>query len=324
MRNKILFILYILFAVLAAVADVRIDYDEEAEQGRIIPVYILSDSEIHHITLTLKRNSISYGKFRGFLLDREKYHFSGNSNCHVVLLSLASDVYPDIYNLDIRWESEGYSKRNVKKITIRERNFRSEEIPLTKSLTTLRKDESERRKRETQAIIKLYRTFNSADQFDNDGFGYPLEGNFPVTSYFGDRRLFVYDDGENSKSLHNGIDYAAVKGTPVFSAGNGKVVFSGYRLITGNSIIIEHNPGFYSVYYHMDKLYAAESDIVKKGEKIGEVGSSGISTGNHLHWEVRNQGIAVDPEQLVGHPVIDKERILRHIEDSFSDIDRGR
>ena len=326
MKKAFLFcFVFLLYAVSFTPAEVHFDYKNEALQGQILPVYLFSDEKIENISLSLNRNNKTYGKYRGFLLKSEDFKTADNNNfCYTVLVSVSSDAVPDDYSLDIRWISDGYAVRKIEKLTVKKRDFRHEDITLSKGLTTLRKDESERRKRETRAIIKLYSNFNTEDQFADTVFTYPMKGNYPVTSFFGDRRNFIYEDGSVSKSLHNGIDFAAVKGTPVYSSGRGKVVFSGNRLITGNSIIIEHIPGFYSVYYHLDKIFAETDKIVEKGEKIGEVGSSGISTGNHLHWEVRNQGIAVDPEQFIDSPLIDKRRIISIIKMSFSDIDRGR
>ena len=325
MTGKIFFGILLLFLTsFSAVSEVLIDYDAEVNQGKILPVYLMSDTEINDITLSLARNGKVYVKFRGFRIDREKYSINSERFCFIILISAASDIYPSEYDIDIRWQEDGYSEKKTGKIKVLEDMFQKEEILLSKSMTSIRKDESDRRKRETKAIIRLYRQFNTDEQFHGTGFDYPLKGEYPVTSRYGDRRIFIYDNGESSKSLHNGIDFAAVRGTPVYSSGQGKVVFSGNRLITGNSIIIEHNPGFYSVYYHLDRTDVSDGVYVEKREKIGEVGSSGISTGNHLHWEMRNQGVAVDPEQYIGFPVIDKERIISHIKASFSDIDRGR
>ena len=319
--NKVFLNALLIFLLIAgsAVSEVFIESEKTAVQGDISPVYIVSDENMDNVSLFIKRGENTYGKFRGFkypVQDKDK-------SCSVILISFASDVYPADYTLDIRWQSEGYAYRRTKNITINKQKFRSEDISLSKGLTTLRKDESERRKRETKAIIHLYRRFNRNSSLIEDGFSYPLEGNPTVTSFFGDRRNFLYTDGGSDKSLHNGIDYAALKGTPVFSAGKGRVVFAGDRLVTGNSVIIEHLPGFYSVYYHMDKISVSVNTEVAGGEKIGEVGSTGMSTGNHLHWEVRNQGIAVDPQQFIASPPIDKSKIISIINSSFSDIDQG-
>ena len=77
------------------------------------------------------------------------------------------------------------------------------------------------------------------------------------------------------------------------------------RIITGFTVVIEHLPGLYSLYYHLDSLSVREGQRVSQGDRIGTVGSTGLATGPHLHWEVRSAGVAVDPDLLVKRPLID-------------------
>ena len=320
--KKICCIVFLLLLFLSSgiFSETSVEYDKTAVQGEILPVYLISDEEIENTEANISLNNKSAGIFKGFYFGRigtVKY-------CSIILVSFPSDISQSVYNLTINWSSEG--KENIERgnITVSPGSFRKESISLSYNLSTLRKDDSERRKKETRAIIEIYRAFNLEHIYNEKRFSYPLRNNPVVTSFFGDRRTFNYDDGESALSIHNGIDFAAPEGTPVFSCGDGLVVFSGNRLVTGNSIIIEHLPGLFSVYYHMKTLTAEAGSIVEKGDKIGEVGSTGISTGPHLHWEIRNQGIAVDPEQYTASLLIDKSRILSKNNSSFSDIDRGR
>ena len=80
------------------------------------------------------------------------------------------------------------------------------------------------------------------------------------------------------------------------SAQEGKVVLAEFRISTGWSVVIEHLPGLYSLYYHLSSLNVKEGDRVKSGEKIGLSGSTGLATGPHLHWEVRLNAGAVKPD----------------------------
>ena len=77
------------------------------------------------------------------------------------------------------------------------------------------------------------------------------------------------------------------------------------RIITGFTVVIEHLPGLYSLYYHLDSLSVREGQRVSQGDRIGTVGSTGLATGPHLHWEVRSAGVAVDPDLLVKRSLID-------------------
>ena len=138
-------------------------------------------------------------------------------------------------------------------------------------------------------------THSSTDALYHFGpFSVPIEDGV-ITSYFGDRRLYLYIDVQSERSVHSGIDLAAPTGTPVLSSGGGLVVFAANRLITGNTVVIEHLPGVYSLYYHLEEISVDTEEMVNEGGIIGTLGSSGLATGPHLHWEIRIGGIPVDP-----------------------------
>lgn len=112
-----------------------------------------------------------------------------------------------------------------------------------------------------------------------------------VTSTFGKRINPISGTDE----IHNGIDISAAMGSAVFSAWPGKVIETGFDEIYGNYILIEHSEGFLTKYCHLSKIGAAVGDFIKAGEKIGEAGSTGWSTGSHLHFEVYVGGKNIDP-----------------------------
>jgi murein DD-endopeptidase MepM/ murein hydrolase activator NlpD len=91
-------------------------------------------------------------------------------------------------------------------------------------------------------------------------------------------------------------------------------VFAAERILTGNTIIIEHLPGLFSIYYHLSELAAAEGAMVEKGQIIGMVGMTGFATGPHLHWEIQSMGIAVDPDELTQGPLLDTNAAFQDIE----------
>jgi murein DD-endopeptidase MepM/ murein hydrolase activator NlpD len=101
-------------------------------------------------------------------------------------------------------------------------------------------------------------------------------------------------------SRHRGIDIAVPWGTPVLAADNGVVVKSGYSTTGyGGRVIIDHNIDYVTLYAHLSQAFVREGDIVRKGEIIGLVGSTGNSTGPHLHLELRDFGYLVDPRSLL-------------------------
>ena len=120
----------------------------------------------------------------------------------------------------------------------------------------------------------------------------PLHGK--LTSTFGMREHPIL----GVVRMHNGIDIAAAKGTDVEAALAGTVVFSGKRGGYGNTIMIEHSNGLTTMYAHCESLSVQKGDTVHQGQSIATVGSTGLSTGPHLHFEVRRDGVAVDPQKV--------------------------
>ncbi|MEJ2048497.1 MAG: M23 family metallopeptidase [Calditrichota bacterium] len=105
---------------------------------------------------------------------------------------------------------------------------------------------------------------------------------------------------EYKQNLHNGIDIVASEGTPVVAAGSGKVLFSGWTLDGGNTIIIGHGEGYYSYYKHNLRNLVYENQNVEQGEVVAYLGNSGQkSFGPHLHFEIWKDGISIDPRTLI-------------------------
>ncbi len=121
------------------------------------------------------------------------------------------------------------------------------------------------------------------------GFICPLSsGKFKVSSYYG--------DGRN----HKGIDLSANRGTPIFAAAAGTVVSSGWHKDYGYNVIIEHSNGMRTRYAHANALCVTKGATVAQGDMIATVGSTGWSTGNHLHFEVIVNGVRVNPGPYIG------------------------
>ena len=189
-------------------------------------------------------------------------------------------------------------------IVIGEREFAVEEIALNTSLSNLRRTTDPRRKAES---LDLWLLLNASRPVEWPHFG-PLRlplGDVRRTGGFGDRRLYRYADGNTATTIHNGVDFGVPTGTVVAAAGGGTVAMARERIVTGFTVVIEHLPGVYSLYYHLDGLAVREGQRVFAGDPIGTVGSTGLATGPHLHWEVRAAGVAVDPDLLVTAPLVD-------------------
>lgn len=131
--------------------------------------------------------------------------------------------------------------------------------------------------------------------YDGGKFKMPIASYTRVSSPYGWRMHPTL----GVEKFHNGIDLAAPTGTAIYAAYDGIVVASAYSSSMGNYIMIDHGSGLYTIYMHASKLYVSEDDVVVRGETIAAVGSTGRSTGPHLHFGVRLNGAYVNPSNYV-------------------------
>ena len=137
---------------------------------------------------------------------------------------------------------------------------------------------------------------NSDETASHSGLRWPLSGGAGrISSSFGPRK----SPRAGASSYHRGVDLAIASGTPVLAAGSGRVVTSTYSSSAGNYIMISHGKRLYTVYMHCSRRIVKAGDSVSKGQVIGYVGSTGISTGPHLHFGVSKNGTYVNPLNYV-------------------------
>jgi murein DD-endopeptidase MepM/ murein hydrolase activator NlpD len=196
-------------------------------------------------------------------------------------------------------------------LVIRERDFNSEEIALNETLSGIRTAPDPQKTAEAEQLWAVLNRTGS-DVYHYGSFSPPLSST-RRTGFFGDRRIFKYSNGKSDASIHAGVDYGVPSGTGVKACARGKVVLARFRIVTGNSIVIEHLPGVYSLYYHLDKIEVSEGAMVDTGTLLGRSGATGLATGPHLHWEIRVSGENTDPDAFINRPILDKDFILTKI-----------
>ncbi len=129
----------------------------------------------------------------------------------------------------------------------------------------------------------------------------PVPG--PLVTAHGARRAYIDPDGRTvATGQHGGVDLAAPSGAAIVAPAAGVVAFAGAWSIRGNVVVLDHGAGVHSVYAHASNLAVAAGQAVARGQLLGRVGSTGLSTGPHLHWEVRVAGVAVDPLEWTQRP----------------------
>lgn len=190
------------------------------------------------------------------------------------------------------------------------KDFVSETLDLDSTNTAIKTDSSDERKKQIDRLNKILGAKHLSAVYETHRFAVPNPAK-RITSNFGDRRVYKYTNGKSSESLHYGIDYGVPTGNKVRACGRGKVVMAENRISTGWSVCIEHLPGLYSLYYHMDKLNVEVGKIVNQGDLIGVSGATGLATGPHLHWEVRLNMEAINPDFMLGDFAFSEESALR-------------
>ena len=161
-----------------------------------------------------------------------------------------------------------------------------------------RKEEEERKKAEAEGK-KVSATDKAASynvaSLGNISFKWPCPSSSRISSGFGSRT----SPTKGASSNHQGIDIPASTGAAIVAAASGTVVVSTYSYSAGNYIMISHGGGVYTVYMHCSQLLASEGQTVKQGQTIAKVGSTGYSTGSHLHFGIRSGGRYVNPQSYV-------------------------
>lgn len=171
---------------------------------------------------------------------------------------------------------------------------------LSKDINELKKQEAEMEAAERQIQAQINAALGKSDQKNltytgNGKFILPLASYTRISSPFGYRIHPI----TGTRKLHSGIDYAAPAGTAIFAAEDGVVLTSGWINGYGYTVTINHGSGYVTLYAHCSTLIAKAGQKVTKGQTIARVGSTGNSTGNHLHFEVKVNGVAQNPANFL-------------------------
>ena len=123
-----------------------------------------------------------------------------------------------------------------------------------------------------------------------------------VDGWYSSNFGYRVDPFTGTRSFHEGIDFPANVGTAIVAAASGKVVYAGYHPEYGKIIEVDHGNGLVSRYAHASQIFVNEGDLVVRGQRLGSVGSTGRSTGPHLHFEVRLNGVPQNPARFLEAP----------------------
>lgn len=144
---------------------------------------------------------------------------------------------------------------------------------------------------ERARLFELWKVVTPTPQWQST-FREPIDSYLTYSSFYGARRSY---DGGPYSTYHEGLDFAAYGGTEVYAPAGGTVIVAEELYVRGGAVIIDHGLGIYSGVYHLSEVLTTAGETVTAGQLVGKVGSTGFSTGNHLHWDLLVGGVWVDP-----------------------------
>lgn len=205
------------------------------------------------------------------------------------LMAVERDTKPGEHEVEIA--APGGKTLAKLKFRVEKRAFVEQHLKVDEKTVELSAEDLARADREKELINRALGARSPKTLWAGE-FLRPVKGE--VSSTFGLKRFY----NGKGRSYHGGLDIAAPKGEPVKAAANGTVALAGDLFFTGNSVFVDHGHGLVTAYFHMDELFAGNGERVERGDILGKVGSTGRSTGPHLHWSVYVCGVKVDPESL--------------------------
>ncbi len=209
------------------------------------------------------------------------------------LVGVDLDTKPAKYPIKVRGQDKsGKGLFGALSLEVKKVSFKTQTLSLPSSMVDLDPKTLERVNGETARLEILFQKTRK-EKLWNGRFLQPVPGE--ISTSFGLRRII----NRQPKNPHSGVDLRAEEGSPVLASNAGFVVLVDDFFFSGKSVVLDHGQGIYSMYFHLSEVLAREGEKISKGDVLGQVGSTGRSTGPHLHWGFRVHGSKVDPFSLL-------------------------
>lgn len=211
------------------------------------------------------------------------------------LIGVDLEKPPGRYEWKISWPGTAGNELSCSvPVAVRAGKFPTEHLKVEQQYVEPDPEQQKRAEQDQKKLRAIYDTVTPERLWDGK-FRLPLKG-VTTGGNFGRRRVL---NGE-ARSPHAGVDFPAAAGTPVFASQSGRVVLAEELYFSGNTVVIDHGFGIYTLYCHLSKIGTAAGDNVEAGDEIGKVGATGRVTGPHLHWGLTIQHARVNGTQIVG------------------------
>jgi len=254
-----------------------------AFQAEVLPSEISSGESF---VIKVTRTKISKGPIAS--LNGKQFYFSSyGEGFFIAIGAIGIETKPGVYTIML----EVGKKKKKLRLLVKRTSYQTLSLTLPEDKVFLSTENLRRAKIEDKKIKSICQTVS--DRIWEGSFILPL-GN-EITTAYGTKRII------NKKiiSVHRGIDIKGQEGQEVKASNRGRIVLSGELFFGGNTVIIDHGNGIYTIYMHLSKFNVESGDIVSKGDVIGLVGSSGRSSGPHLHFGIKVTDININPVSLI-------------------------
>lgn len=223
----------------------------------------------------------------------------GSFNGKHLYFNPAKHAFKAVVGIDLKTEPGTYplsltvdGKQLTRDVVIARKIYPVQKLTLPEDMVVLSPENEARTEREQRKMAAIW-PFDSL-RFWQGSFIDPLPGK-ELGTPFGVRRII----NDIPKNPHSGVDLTADEGEPVKAPNDGVVILVDDQFYSGISLVLDHGQGIYTMFFHLSKIEVKYGQAVRKGDVIALVGSTGRSTGAHLHWGVRVQGAKVDPLALI-------------------------
>jgi len=223
------------------------------------------------------------GSFRG-----KQLHFNPTKDAAKAVTGVDLNTEPGTYRLALTADG----KTLTRDVTITKKKYPVQRLTLPEDMVVLSPENEARAERDQRKMTAIWPV--DSLRVWSGRFIDPLPGK-AVGTPFGVRRII----NNIPKNPHSGVDITADEGDPVKAPNDGVVILVDDQFYSGNSVVLDHGQGIYTMFFHLSKAKVKYGQAVRKGDVIALVGSTGRSTGAHLHWGVRVQGAKVDPMALI-------------------------
>jgi len=250
-------------------------------------------------TISLSPKKVGPGDILTVIVKNAAGPVEGTFNGRHLYFNPAKKAFKSIVGIDLKTEPGTYplsltvdGKALGLDVVIAKKKYPVQKLTLPEDMVVLSPENEARTDREQRKMAAIW-PFDSLRVWEGN-FIDPLPGK-SVGTPFGVRRFI----NKIPKNPHSGVDITADEGEPVKAPNDGVVILVDDQFYSGNSVVLDHGQGIYTMFFHLSKINVKHGQAVRKGDVIALVGSTGRSTGAHLHWGARVQGAKVDPLALI-------------------------